>query len=69
LGREIVWVGRVLRGQTRDGANVGRMMLGQAVGGRVRRQIRRLGGVMDAVRLERRVWAVLLNQACLAGML
>jgi hypothetical protein len=44
-------------------------MLGQAVGGRVRRQIRRLGGVMDAVRLERRVWAVLLDQTSLAGVL
>lgn len=59
----------MLRGQTRDGANVGRVVLGQAVSGRVRRQVGRLGGVMNAVRLERRVWAVLLDQTGLAGVL
>lgn len=69
MGGEIIWVGRVLRGQARDGANVGRMMLRQAVSGRVRRQVGRLRGVMDAVRLERRVRAMLLDQAGLAGML
>lgn len=44
-------------------------MLGQAVSGRVRRQVRRLGSVMDAVRLERRVWTVLLDKTGLAGVL
>lgn len=68
MGGEIIWVGRVLRGQTRDRANVGRMMLRQAVSG-VRRQVGRLRGVMDAVRLERRIRAMLLDQAGLAGML
>ena len=43
-------------------------MLWQAVSGRVRRQVRRLGGV-NAVRLERRVWAMLLDQTGLAGVL
>jgi hypothetical protein len=69
MGREIVWVSRVLGGQTRDRANVRRMVLGQAVSGRVWRQVGRLGGVMTAVRLERRVWAVLLDQASLAWVL
>jgi len=45
------------------------MVLGQAVSGRMRRQIGRLGGVMNAVRLERRVWTVLLDQTSLAGVL
>jgi len=59
----------MLGGQTRDRANVRRMVLGQAVRGRMRRKVGRLGGVMNAVRLERRVWTVLLDQTSLAGVL
>jgi hypothetical protein len=69
VGSEVIRISTVLRGQTRDRANVGRVVLRHAVSGRVRRQVGRLRGVMDAVRLKRRVRTVLLDQTGLAGML
>lgn len=69
VGGEICRVGGVLRRQTRDGGDVWRMVLGQAVGGGVRREVRGLRGGVDGVRRERRIGPVLLDQAGLAGVL